>query len=111
MNKKVFFTLFIALAFASLSNAAIYKGQKYFKKQCLACHTNQKDFVASKTKAQWKELFANKGGHVLKIHQSDGKAKDSLKYFTGKKFPKNARHLKQFLVEYAKDSGNVLAIN
>ncbi len=57
--------------------------------------------------------MAKKGQKLAEIHldSSDPKAKKSQRYFKGRKFTKKAKHLKQFLMEYAKDSGNVPACN
>ena len=41
----------------------------------------------------------------------DKDAKKSWKYFKSKKYTKKSKHLKQFVIEYAKDSGNVPACN
>ncbi len=53
----------------------------------------------------------NKGENLAKLHLENKKAKKSHKYFKSKKFKKRAKHLKDFMVEYAKDSGNVPACN
>ena len=111
MDRKVFFVFLVIFLSISPSTAAIYKGQKYFKKECISCHKDQQSFVASKTISQWKKLFNKKGESLLKIHKKNDLTKNSLKYFIGKRFPKNIKHLKQFFVEYAKDSGNILAVN
>ena len=53
---------------------------------------------------------------VLKSHpiartHKDKKAQKLWKYFKSSTYKKKTKHLKQFLVEYAKDSGNVPACN
>ena len=53
----------------------------------------------------------NQGEGLAKLHTENEKAKGSWKYFESKKYQKNAKHLRDFLVEYAKDSGNVPACN
>ena len=52
-----------------------------------------------------------KGLALKKIHLKTKKAKRAWKYFKSKKYTKKSKHLQQFLVEYAKDSGNVPACN
>ena len=61
----------------------------------------------------WKKLLnkKNKGALLAKLHLENKKAKKSWKYFDSKKYRKRARHLRDFMVEYAKDSGNVPACN
>jgi hypothetical protein len=60
---------------------------------------------------QWKKLMKKKGRGLAEIHLRNPKAKKSWKYFKSKRYAKKSKHLKQFLVEYAKDSGNVPACN
>ncbi|QOY51083.1 cytochrome C [Candidatus Sulfurimonas baltica] len=98
--------------FTSLtSSAAVYKGQREFVKKCVKCHKGGQAFIATKKKREWKKLMANKGEKLAEIHlQSENtKAKHSVKYFNDKKYKKKVKHLQHFLVEYAKDSGNVPA--
>ncbi len=111
---KFFLFLFSVLIFTSLtSSAAVYKGQREFVKKCVKCHKGGQGFVATKKKREWKKLLAKKGKELARIHleSSDRKAKRSKKYFKNRKFKKKAKHLKQFLMEYSSDSGNVPACN
>ena len=101
----------LLLLTVSISEAAIYKGQKEFVKKCLKCHDSGQTFVASHKMKHWKKLMRKKGKKLAQIHLESEKAKKSWKYFKSKRFKKKSRHLKQFLVEYAKDSGNVPACN
>lgn len=96
---------------SSPMNAAIYKGHKVFTRVCVKCHTSGQFFVAKKTIYNWKKLMKKKGQGLKKIHLKEKKAKKSWKYFRSKKYTKKTKHLKDFLVEYAKDSGNVPACN
>ncbi len=93
------------------AEAAVYKGQKVYIKKCRKCHGGGLEVAASKKKRTWKKLLKNKGEGMAKLHLENKKAKKSHKYFKSKKFKKRARHLKDFMVEYAKDSGNVPACN
>ena len=52
-----------------------------------------------------------KGKALAELHLEDDKAKKSWKYFNNKLYAKDSRHLEDFLIEYAKDSGNVPACN
>ena len=111
---KFFLFLFSVLVFTSLtSNAAIYKGQREFVKKCVKCHKTGQAFVSQKKKRVWKKLMKKKGKKLADLHieSSNPKAKKSKRYFKGRKFTKKAKHLKQFLIEYAADSGNVPACN
>lgn len=105
--------IFLSLTFLTLStsNAAIYKGQRVFVKQCVKCHDSGQAFVAEYKMKTWKKFMKKKGKLLAKVHLDSKKAKKSHKYFKSKKYTKKTKHLKQFLVEYAKDSGNVPACN
>ncbi len=110
IRKLLLITTSFALFFSLNLNAASYKGQRVFSKRCVKCHGRQ-DFIESKTRKQWKKLMKHKGKKLAEIHLNSQKAKKSWKYFKSKRFKKKAKHLKDFLVEYAKDSGRVPACN
>jgi len=102
--------LFFCFNAVSLSGA-IYKGQRAYSKVCITCHTSGIDFIKSKTIKEW-ELLLDKNGEVLSsVHLKNSKAQDSWSYFQNKKFKKDSRNLKQFLMEYAKDSNKVPVLN
>ena len=102
-----------SLLFIPVLEAAVYKGQKAYVKKCRKCHGGGQKVAASKRMKEWKKLLnrKNKGIKLAKLHLENKKAKKSWKYFNSKKYRKHARHLKDFMVEYAKDSGNVPACN
>jgi ABC-type nitrate/sulfonate/bicarbonate transport system substrate-binding protein len=108
-----FFLFLLTVTFLTLlpANAAIYKGQRVFVKKCLKCHDAGQSFVASHKMKYWKKMMKKKGKKLADLHLKNKKAKKSWKYFKSKKYAKKSKHLKQFLVEYAKDSGNVPACN
>ena len=111
MKKFVLFLLSIVFLTLVPANAAIYKGQKVFVKRCLSCHEAGQAFVAEYKIRTWKKLMKKKGKPLAKLHLKDKDAKKSWKYFKSKKYTKKSKHLKQFVIEYAKDSGNVPACN
>ena len=110
---RKFLLLFLSIMFFSFipANAAIYKGQRVFVKQCLKCHDAGQSFVAKYKMKYWKKMMKKKGKKLADLHLKNNKAKKSWSYFQSKKYTKKSKHLKQFLVEYAKDSGNVPACN
>ncbi len=110
MNKFLLIVLFIVFSFVTV-DAAIYKGQKVFRKKCLHCHSSAQAFIASHTADEWKKLMGKDGSALAKLHLKTSKAKRSWQYFKSQKYTKSTKHLQQFLVEYAKDSGNVPACN
>ncbi len=107
MKKILFFFTSVTLLSLIDSQAAVYKGQRIFTKQCVSCHASAQELVASKTQAEWKVIMADKGKGLIAIHEK--KAPDALKYLQSKKFARKSKHLAQFLNEYAKDSGKVPA--
>ena len=89
--------------FASTANADIKKGQKAYLKQCKKCHGTGTKGAAMKTQDEWAAAFSNDNAGFKKWH----KATKGEKYSNGKKFKKYSSHLKDFLFEYASDSGNI----
>lgn len=111
MTKKLLiFLSIVSLSFTSAS-AAVYKGQKYFVKNCVECHDSGQAFVSDYKMKKWKKWFNKKGKPLAQLHLKSQKAEESHKYFSSKAFAKQSKHLKDFMVEYAKDSGNVPACN
>ncbi|WP_457746201.1 cytochrome C [Sulfurimonas sp.] len=111
MIKLLLIFLSLTIFTLSSSDAAIYKGQRVFIKKCLKCHKGGQNFVSQYKMKKWKKLMKKKGRGLAKLHLKNPKAKKSWKYFKSSKFKKKSKHLKQFLIEYAKDSGNVPACN
>ncbi len=111
MNKFLLIVLSLTIFTLSSSDAAIYKGQRIFIKKCLKCHKSGQNFIAKYKMRKWKKLMRKKGKPLAQLHLESEKAKKSWKYFKSKRYFRKSKHLKQFLVEYAKDSGNVPACN
>ncbi|NPA66537.1 MAG: cytochrome c [Epsilonproteobacteria bacterium] len=110
MKKIALLVVMFSLFCITNIEAAAYKGQRIYAKKCVSCHGKQK-FIESKTKAQWQDVFKNNGKDLAYLHLQSEKAKASWKYFKSKKYTKKVHHLKDFLIEYAKDSGKVPACN
>ena len=107
---RVFYILMMVIMFGALSSdAAVYKGQREYIKNCKKCHNNGQRLAASKKMREWKKLLKKKGKVLAAIHLKDKHASKSWKYFQSRKYIKRSRHLKDFMVEYARDSGNVPA--
>ncbi len=99
------------LAGSTILNAATYKGQKIYMETCKECHGGGQAMANSKKQRVWAKIMDNKGERLAQIHLSSKKAEASWGYFGDKAYAKDARHLEDFLVEYAGDSGNVPACN
>lgn len=111
MNKIIFYIISAFFITQVTSEAAVYKGQRVYVKECRHCHGGGQSIAASKNMRTWKKMLKDKGADLAAIHLSNDKAKDSWEYFNSDKFQKKAKDLKDFLVEYAKDSGKVPACN
>lgn len=109
---KLYTAAAVALMAGSMVlNAATYKGQKIYMESCKECHGGGQSLAGSKKQRAWEKLMENKGEKLAAIHTSSKKAQPSWDYFNGRGFSKDAKHLEDFLVEYASDSGNVPACN
>jgi mono/diheme cytochrome c family protein len=93
------------------SSAAAYKGQSVFVKECKECHDSGQAMAASKKAKVWKRLLSDDGEELATIHTESQKAKASWEYFRSDKFQSKSKHLKDFMMEYSKDSGKVPACN
>lgn len=113
MNKFFIFILSILVFTTLISSAAVYKGQKEYVKKCVKCHKAGQAFVSTKNKKDWNKLMKNKGEELAALHitSTDARTEPSHEYFGGSIFSSTAKHLEDFLEEYAKDSGNVPACN
>ncbi len=111
MNRYALTTVFLLSLLVSSSSAAVYKGQKVFVRKCLECHLQGQAFVALKSQDEWEELMEDEGTPLKELHLEDDEAVESWKYFKSKRYTKKAKHLNDFLMEYASDSGNVPACN
>lgn len=110
--KRVVFTMLGLLILAPMAlDAAVYKGQREFLKHCKECHDNGQEIAATFKKRTWQKLMEEEGGGLAELHLTNTKAQKSWAYFKDEKYRKKAKHLKDFLMEYAKDSGNVPACN
>ena len=110
MRHSILFILGISsIIFATSADAAIYKGRMAYVEDCQSCHGKGDVLLASKTKSEWETLMQDQGRGLAKRHLSSKKSIKSWEYFDSPIYVKKSRHLKDFLVEYAKDSGNVLA--
>jgi hypothetical protein len=95
-----------ALGLPSL-DAAIYKGQKLYVEKCRSCHGLGQVFVTARTQAEWAALMKGNGALIAKLHVKNDKAAESHHYFKGDGWTSNSHHIRDFMIEYAADSGNI----
>ena len=114
MSKLLLMAILLTL-FTIEADAAVYKGQRVFLKKCLGCHScynkSGEDFMMRHTQKEWDSLMVQKGKPLAELHLKSKKAKKSWNYFQSAKYTKKAKHLREFLMNYAKDSGNIPACN
>jgi len=102
-NRLIIAVLTALSLLSSVASADVKKGQKAYLKTCKKCHGNGTKGAAMHSQDEWEEFFTNNGEKIVQVHTD----KKSKKFFNGKKFKKLSSHLKDFLYEYANDSGNV----
>lgn len=103
MKKKYTIVLLALLISVSSAYADIKKGQKAYLKQCKRCHGNGTKGSAMKTQDEWTVAFDNESVLFKQWHAGT----KGEKYSQSNKFMKYSPHLKDFLFQYANDSGNV----
>lgn len=107
MKKRATLALAAILMAAVPAFADAAKGQKLYQKvfKEKSAITGAK-FAAEHTQAEWKELFANDGAKFIEEYSKKFPAMES--YLKGETFKtKHMEHIRDFCIEYAKDSGNV----
>ncbi|MBV5320556.1 MAG: cytochrome c [Sulfuricurvum sp.] len=110
--RTLYATVAITLLTAStLLNAAVYKGQKAYIESCKECHGGGQALAGSKKQRAWIKMMDNNGEKLAQVHLNSKKAEPSWSYFNSRAYTKNTKHLEDFLVDYASDSGNVPACN
>ena len=106
--KTVIVMLFILSALTLQLDARIdrydEKGFKVSKKSCKSCHGNPYKLASMKKASAWKKFFKNDGEAFVRVHQGLPETEEIVALRERKsKF----RHLKNFLVQSASDSGVV----
>ncbi len=107
MKKMFVFVLSVLLGFSSL-NASVFKGQRTYMKICKKCHKSGGKLAGSHTQSEWEDFFEDNARLLKEAHKNDAAAREKL---NSKRFKKNVKHLRQFFIKYASDSGNVPACN
>lgn len=89
--------------------AALYKGQKLYVMKCKQCHGLGQVFITAKKQREWDVLMRNKGAAIINFHVNSEEAAEAAEYFKSKDWKRHAKHLREFMIEYAADSGNIPA--
>lgn len=99
----------VCVVFLVSLEGAVYKGHILYVKQCKKCHGQGQVFITSKNQATWERMMSNNGEPVAKLHLYSEDAKEVHDYFGSRAWQRHANDLRDFMVEYASDSGNVPA--
>lgn len=98
----ILLSLFLALTLS----ADVHKGKKYYMKELKSkLKMNGLEFVKLHTRAQWEALFADNAEGFIETFSA--RYPRQAKYFHSKRFLRKMPDLRDFAVEYAKDSGKV----
>jgi hypothetical protein len=111
MKKLSLTCLLLGVVAITSLDAAVYKGQREYIKKCRKCHGEGQKLLASRDMEEWETLMRNKGKVLATIHLKNEEAEKSWDYFKSDKYRDKAKHLEDFMMEYASDSGNVPACN
>jgi len=109
MKKVVSCALLLGFFLIPAADAAVYKGQKLYVMKCRGCHGLGQVFITAKTQDEWENLMKRNGEPIARLHLKSQEAKETWEYFEGADWKRNARHIHDFMIEYAADSGNVPA--
>jgi len=106
MKKLIQTLLVISLMAATAAVADVKKGQKFYLKSFKSKFgMNGAKFASLHTMDEWSELFEDEGeGFIEKYSEEFPRA---TKVLNSKKMQKKMTHLRDFVIEYANDSGNV----
>lgn len=111
MKKVLYASMLIGIVGIASLDAAVYKGQREYVKKCRKCHGDGQELLASRSVEEWEEMMRQKGKLLAGLHQRNRDAEESWEYFKSEKYRDRAKHLEDFMKEYASDSGKVPACN
>lgn len=108
---KTVCSVVLVISFIGLTSleGAVYKGQREYVKKCRSCHGDGQKLLSSKDSMEWEDLMDQNGKALAAVHINDESARDSWDYFGSRKYENRVRDLRDFMLEYASDSGNVPA--
>jgi len=108
VNKKNIIFICSLFCITNLLGVQNVAGQKYYLKQCSACHGKGNRGGGLAASYEWKEYFNNGASELISFHYDEP---SSLVYFNSKKFKKQSKKLSSFLVEFASDSQSIPSCN
>jgi len=80
------------------------KGFKISKKSCKSCHGNPYKLASMKKASGWKKFFKDGGNAFVRVHQG---VPETEKVIALRERKRKFKHLQNFLVQSASDSGVV----
>lgn len=106
---QILLVAFIAVGFSiSSASAKVDKGQKYYLKFFKKSIGKGDVFAKQYTQDEWKALFAGDGSKFITWATQKYSEPKFVKFITSEKFKKKyLKHIGDFCVAYASDSGNI----
>lgn len=107
--------LFAVILFLPLNAGSTFSGQRVYLKECRTCHMGSKIFLHTHTSDEWNELLDSNGSSLSFIHLSknvknvnskDGTIEDSHSYFKSEKYKLQYSDLRNFIIQFSKNSDN-----
>jgi len=109
MQNRVFIIFTCIALFSTLTfGAQNIAGQKYYLKYCSDCHDAGNRGGGLASTSGWEENFKNNAKLMIFFHEEEPIA---LEYLKTKKFKKQSKKMKKFLIEFASDSPNIPSCN
>lgn len=106
--KQLLVTVFLLFGLSSVLDARIdnydTKGLKVYTKHCKKCHGDPYKGAAMKKSLQWRKLFRDDAKKFIALHEKLPEGGEIANLATRKS---KMKHLKNFLVQSASDSGVV----
>lgn len=99
------FILFFSTSLFAVQNIA---GQKYYLKNCSACHGAGNRGGGLAKSYEWEEYFKDSAKMMLFFHEEEPKA---MEYLKTDKFQKQSKKMLKFLIEFASDSPSIPSCN
>ncbi len=82
-------------------------GQKYYLRECSACHGAGKLGGNMATQAEWKELLSQHAKELIELHQGEQNTTRVIEYLKSPRFEQEHDRLLKFLQEFANDSESI----
>ncbi len=87
------------------------KGQRYYMKECSACHGSGTRGGNLASQREWKDMFFDNAKDLKVLHKDEDDTKEVIDYLNSKNFKHERKRLLKFLQEFAWDSDDIPTCN